>query len=100
MNDIEEDYYETRLDKIFGQGSIWQHRTFRTIFDPFSNEWNNTTYDRKIEILETVIENGENLELLIDNYKERYNNQNRKDIAKAVENALVKLLAYKLTIKK
>ena len=99
MNDLENNYYEARLDRIFGKGSLWKHRTFRTIFDPFSSEWDKTTFDQKIEILGTIIDRGERLEVLIADYKERYNEQNRKDISNVVEIALTKLLTYKLTRK-
>ncbi|MCB0511017.1 MAG: hypothetical protein KDC60_03115 [Bacteroidetes bacterium] len=93
----DDNFYEARLDKVFGKGSMWKHRTFRTIFDPFSSEWNMTDYNKKIEILEKVIESGENLEDLISDYKERYDEQNRKDISLSVESALAKLLQYRLT---
>lgn len=93
----DDNFYEARLDKVFGRGSMWKHRTFRTIFDPFSSEWNMTDYNKKIEILEKVIESGENLEDLISDYKERYDEQNRKDISLSVESALAKLLQYRLT---
>lgn len=71
-----ETYYEARLDRIFGKASIWQHRTLRTVFDPYSAEWAETDYGRKIEILEKVIASGENLEMLILEYKVRYIEQN------------------------
>jgi hypothetical protein len=93
----DDNFYEARLDKVFGKGSMWKHRTFRTIFDPFSSEWNMTDYNKKIEILEKVIKSGENLEDLISDYKERYDEQNRKDISLSVESALAKLLQYRLT---
>ncbi|MBS1639415.1 MAG: hypothetical protein JSR12_05110 [Bacteroidetes bacterium] len=93
----EDNFYEARLDKIFGNGSMWKHRTFRTILDPFSSEWNGTDYDKKIEILQKVVAAGEDLEILISDYKERYDDQNRKDISSSVETALTKLLQYRLT---
>jgi hypothetical protein len=93
----DDNFYEARLDKIFGKGSLWKYRSFRTIFDPFSSEWNETDYDKKIEILERVIEAGEYLEILISDYKERYDEQNRNDISSSVESALTKLLQYRLT---
>ena len=92
----EENFYEARLDRIFAKGSIWQHRTLRTVFDPYSSEWNETDFEKKVEILERVIEAGEDLEGLIMEYKLRYNDQNRKDIANSVEDALAALLGYKL----
>ncbi len=97
MKDDEENYYERRLDKIFGKGSMWTHRTFRTVLDPFSSEWNKTGYDKKLEILEKIIDAEEDLEMLISDYKDRYDEQNRKDISSSAEIALIKLLQYKLT---
>ncbi len=90
------DYYGERLDKIFGRGSTWPHRTFRTILDPYSNEWEGTSMGRKIEILEKVVEAGESLEMLIFNYKCRYIEKNRKDIAGCVDTALARILEYQL----
>jgi hypothetical protein len=89
-------WYESRLDKIFAKGALWKHRTFRTIFDPLSSEWRHTTIDQKIEILERVVNEGEDLKKLIKDYKNRYLEQNRRDIAVSVESALVILLEYKL----
>jgi hypothetical protein len=90
------DFYEARLDKIFTKGALWNHRTFRTIFDPFSSEWNDTNYDKKIQILEKVVASGEDLHELIIDYKQRYNEQNRHDISGSVEYALIELLKYRL----
>jgi hypothetical protein len=92
MEENEYGYYEGRLDKIFGKGSTWPHRTFRTIFDPFSSEWEKTSYDKKLEILEKAIAGGEILELLIGHYKKRY-------IASCVDTALGRILEYSLSRK-
>jgi hypothetical protein len=95
--ETEDNFYEARLDKLFGKGSLWKHRTFRTVLDPYSSEWNGTDFEKKIEILEKVVASGEDLNVLIKDYKERYNEQNRKDISSSVESALIMLLKYKLT---
>lgn len=89
-----EDSYESRVDKIFGNGSIYKHRTLRTVFDPFSKEWDDTSIKEKINILDTIIKSGEHLELLVTEYKFRYIQQNRRDIAKSLETALLKILPY------
>jgi hypothetical protein len=44
-------HYQEKLDSIFGKGSLWRHRTLRTVFDPFSSEYDNTSIDEKLEIL-------------------------------------------------
>lgn len=91
------DYYEERLDKIFAHGRIWPHRTFRTILDPYSNEWEETSMDRKLEILERAVASGESLQMLVFNYKCRYIEKNRKDIAGCVDTALARILEHQLT---
>lgn len=95
----ENNWYEARLDKIFTNGALWKHRTFRTILDPLSSEWNETDFDKKLEILERVVASGEKLSVLIRDYKRRYNEQDRRDITLAVENALIMLLQYRLANK-
>ena len=61
-----------RMDKIFNNGSMWPHRSLRTVFDPYSSEWNETKMDKKIAILKKIVESGENLEFVIEEYKEYY----------------------------
>lgn len=92
---MEEDYYEARMDELFGKGTMWNHRTLRTVFDPLSSEWEKTSIIRKCEIIETCIQGGENLSDLIMDYKMRYREQNRSDIANSVESALIAILTYK-----
>ncbi len=87
--------YEFRMDKIFGI-ELYKHRTLRTLFDPYSSEWNKTAMDEKLKILKRIVDGGEELNFLIENYKDRYIEQNRKDIANAAEEALCKLLAFSL----
>lgn len=45
-------HYQQKIDKIFGKGSLWKHRTLRTLFDPNSSEYNQTTMEKKLEILQ------------------------------------------------
>ncbi len=93
-------HYEARMGAIYNKGRIWKHRTMRTVLDPYSSEWGKTTYSDKLAILERVVAANESLEELVYDYKERYREQNRIDIANSVEDALVKLMQYKLTEKK
>lgn len=92
----EENYYERKLDKLFGKGSLWKYRTFRTVLDPYSSEWEQTTIEQKLNYLELLIKSGENLTEFINEYEDRYIEQNRKDIALSVKDALGVLLQYKL----
>ena len=42
-------HYQEIVDEIFG--SLYRHRTLRTLFDPNSSEWSDTTIEKKLEIL-------------------------------------------------
>jgi hypothetical protein len=92
MNELE--YYEARMDMIFAKGNLWKHRTLRTVFDPPSSEWSYTTMHEKVAILKKIVENGENLYNLIDDYKDRYIEQNRRDIANETGNALAFIIEH------
>jgi hypothetical protein len=89
-------HYEDRLDRIFGEGNLWKHRTFRTVFDPYSHEWYHTSIDEKVRILKRFLSSGEQLSSLIGDYKDRYESQNRRDISAAVEDALTVIMQYQL----
>lgn len=91
----EDNYYEARIDRIF-KCTIYKHRTLRTLFDRWSTEWNQTSMDKKYEILTRILEAGEDLETLIEEYKARYLEQNRVDIARSADEAVIILLQYKL----
>ena len=88
--------YEDRMDKIFAHGQLWKHRTLRTIFDPGSSEWDNTTMDQKIEITKKIVCSGEDLYDLIFDYKDRYLEQDRRDISGRVTESVILLLSYNL----
>ncbi len=88
-------YYEARMDRIF-KVDPYEHRSLRTVFDRWSHEWNGTTYEQKLAILTRLLQAGERLEILIIEYKDRYLEQNRRDIANCVDESLAVLLQYKL----
>lgn len=85
-------HYQQKLDKIFGKGSLWKHRTLRTLFDPNSNEYNQTTMDKKIEILNTIRENKIDLNELLDEYKEFYTEENKIHVVDIADEGLEILL--------
>ena len=47
-------HYQEIVDEIFG--SYYQHRTLRTLFDPYSHEWNDTTIEKKLIILKKILD--------------------------------------------
>lgn len=85
-------HYQQQLDKIFGKGSLWKHRTLRTVFDPFSSEYDNTTIDKKLEILKTIKDNDIDFDVLIQEYKDFYLEENKPNVIKSLEEGLRILL--------
>lgn len=85
-------HYQEQLDIIFEKGSLWKHRTLRTIFDPFSSEYDNTTLDKKLEILKTIKDNKIDFSTLINGYKEFYLEENKPNVVKSLEDGLIILL--------
>lgn len=85
-------HYQQKLDKIFGKGSLWKHRTLRTLFDPNSSEYNQTTMDKKLEIMNTIRENKIDLNKLIDEYKEFYTEENKIHVVDVADEGLERLL--------
>lgn len=85
-------HYQEKLDEIFKKGNLWKHRTLRTIFDPFSSEWNETSIEEKLGILKTIQENGIDIQSLIIQYKRFYNEENKPHVSKSVEDGLRILL--------
>ncbi|RYF24129.1 MAG: hypothetical protein EOO42_06145 [Flavobacteriales bacterium] len=53
-----------------------------------------TSINDKVAILDKIVKSGQHLELLVTEYKFRYLSQNRKDIVKSVDAALLKILQY------
>ncbi len=63
--------YQFVMDDIFGYG--YKHRTLRTLFDPGSHEWTETTMDEKISILQKIIAYKHiPLGIIIQEYKKYY----------------------------
>ena len=90
--------YENRIDRIFtpSDNDTCEHRTLRTVFDPSSSEWLDTEISEKIDILRKIVESEENLSVLVLEYRERYLEQGRKDIAKSAIEGLAEILEYML----
>ena len=84
--------YQRKLDKIFGKGSLWKHRTLRTLFDPNSSEYNQTTMEKKLEILQTIKDNNIDLSELLNDYKEFYTEENKIHVVDVADEGLEILL--------
>lgn len=86
-------HYQQKIDKIFGKGSLWKHRTLRTLFDPYSGEYNQTSMDKKIEILNTIRENKIDLNELLDEYKEFYIEEDKPHVVDVADGGLELLIS-------
>ena len=89
-------HYQQKIDKIFGNGSLWKHRTLRTLFDPNSSEYNQTTMEKKLEILQTIKDNNIDLSELLNEYKEFYTEENKIHVVDVADEGLEKLLKEKM----
>ena len=85
-------HYQQKIDKIFGKGSLWKHRILRTLFDPNSSEYNQTTMEKKLEILQKIKENNIDLPELLNDYKEFYKEENKIHVVDIAEEGLEILL--------
>ncbi len=89
-------HYQQKIDKIFGNGSLWKHRTLRTLFDPNSSEYSQTTMEKKLEILQTIKDNNIDLSELLNDYKEFYTEENKIHVVDVADEGLEKLLKEKM----
>lgn len=86
-------HYQDIMDEIYGLN--YKHRTLRTLFDPNSSEWNETSITEKLDILKTILNSKLiNLEDLILSYRIFYSVEiNKSHVIKSMEKALSILLS-------
>ena len=90
-------HYQEIVDEVFG--SMYTHRTLRTLFDPASSEWDDTTISKKIEILKTLIDSEKiTLAQILSGYINFYKNElaNKAHVVDSLENGLAILLTHAL----
>ncbi len=93
---MKKDYQEI-VDEIFGE--FYQHRTLRTLFDPGSEEWKQTTIDKKMEILKKILSLKKiTLPEIIRGYKYFYLHEieSKKHVVDALPDGLALLLERSL----
>lgn len=86
-------HYQEIVDNVFG--SMYRHRTLRTLFDPSSTEWEETTIEKKIEILKQLLETGGmTLEEILNGYKHFYLKElsNKGHVVNSLQDGLAILL--------
>jgi hypothetical protein len=90
-------HYQEIVDDVIGPYS--QHRTLRTLFDPNSSEWVETTIDQKIQLLKSILGSKKiTLHQLLMEYKYFYTNElsGKAYVAKSIEDGLAILLENSL----
>lgn len=92
-------HYQENLDKLFAKGILWKHRNFRTVFDPYSSEYDNTSMEQKVEYVRKCNENDLTLGELIEGYKEFYREENKPNVINSLEEGLIRLTTYLLNEK-
>ena len=86
-------HYQEIVDEIFG--NLYKHRTLRTLFDVNSSEWNETSVEKKNQILKKILESDKiTFEQLILGYKNFYKNElvNKEHVLNSLEDSLLILL--------
>ena len=89
--------YEEILDLALGAHS--PHTSLRTIFDPSSDEWNRTTIDKKLDMLQRILNTKEiSLSVLLYVYRNYYTEElsNKAYVVDAIPDALEILLEHSL----
>lgn len=84
-------HYQEKLDNIFANGSLWKHRTFRTVLDPYSSEYDQTSMEQKVEYVKKCAENELSLPEIIEGYKDFYREENKPNVIRAIEDGLVRI---------
>ena len=78
--------YCYRVDKLFRP--MYAHRTLRTIFDPDASEWDNTSIEKKVEILEVILQSGYPLSCWINDYLGYYKALKKSYVESSLPRAL------------
>jgi hypothetical protein len=90
-------HYQEIVDEVFG--SYYRHRTLRTLFDPNSNEWTETTINEKLEILKTLLDSNKiDLDETLIGYKHFYQKElaNKSHVLNSLQDGLAILLSNSL----
>jgi len=87
------EHYQDIVDEVFG--SMYKHRTLRTLFDPNSSEWDETTVEKKLEILKKLLASDKTtLDEILHGYKHFYQHElsNKGHVINSLQDGLAILL--------
>ena len=90
-------HYQNIVDEVFG--SMYRHRTLRTLFDPNSSEWDKTDIDKKLEILKKLLDVSKiTLDEILKGYKHfyQYELDNKGHVLNSLQDGLAILLTNSL----
>jgi hypothetical protein len=84
-------HYQYRMDKIMG--FMYKHRTLRTLFDHAATEWMETSTEKKLMLLEILLDSGYALQKWIADYKYYYEKEeyNKEYVTITIDSSLVYL---------
>jgi hypothetical protein len=84
-------HYQYRMDKIMG--FMYKHRTLRTLFDCQSHEWDQTDMNKKLMLVELLIDSGMTLKEWILAYKKFYETEldNKQHVPRTINDSLLVL---------
>lgn len=91
------EHYQDIVDEVFG--SMYRHRTLRTLIDPNSSEWDETTFEKKLEILKKLLASSKvTLDEILNGYKHFYQRElsNKGHVLNSLQNGLTILLTNAL----
>lgn len=80
-----------RNDLLFNMGNLWCHRTLRTVFDPYCAEWDDTDMTEKIFILQKLLNHGEDLEMIFEEFKNYYRHSTKPYVANDAHKGLARI---------
>lgn len=90
-------HYQQYLDKLFCKGNLWKHRTFRTVLDCGSTEWNQTSIEKKIEFIKKIEDDlfsEYNFNTIVNEYRIYYLEQKKQAVVDNLKETLDLLFNY------
>lgn len=76
------------------ESEVCMYTSLRTCLDPESEEWNQTTMQKKIDIIKKHIAEGHSIQELIIDYRSFYINKKNIEVAHRVFDGLMELLNH------